>query len=316
MHLIKSATSYRIHLPQNSGDLAELCAKKPFVELAPSDFAGAGFVAPLEGNLTASFEGGYAFSVRYDEKIVPASVTNAEAKKRIAELEEAQDFRMGRKERQRVREEVFHDLTLRALVRTQVVTSFFLPEHNLLLVPTTSKKLAYIVTRELCRVMESVKATTIYVSSVKASLTTQLQGYLMDAEIREEGDTILTHFTVGTRCQLRTEEGRRYTFVLTEDLEEANAGIQEAMDAGAQVSELELFDGTARFRLGQDFKLKGIDTGDPAESSSFDDHVELWKHEAAVQTRAVAAVVNALCEVLDFKDPAEKVAAPNESAFA
>jgi recombination associated protein RdgC len=315
MKLIKSATSYRIHLPQRGEDLAELCKKKPFRELAPSDFAGAGFVEPVEAEgLVVPFVGGYAFAVRYDEKIVPAAVTNQETKKRVAQLEEQQDRRIGRKERQQIREEVFHDLVLKALTRTQQITCFFLPEHKLLIVPTTSQKLADIVTSELCRVMESVKATTIYVSSVKGSLTTYLKAKL---NLTEDDDyEKVFPFDFGRQVRLQSE-GRSFTFALSETLDEALQGVEEALDHGAQVTEVELFDGTTRFRLTKDFKLKAIDCGESADSKDFS-YLELWQHEAEVQTQAVAAVINALCEALDFKDPAEEAQQEKagEEAFA
>ena len=42
----------------------------PFAELAPSAFSIAGFVPPLaNGSIVETFDGGYAFAVRYDEKI-------------------------------------------------------------------------------------------------------------------------------------------------------------------------------------------------------------------------------------------------------
>jgi recombination associated protein RdgC len=316
MKLIKSATSYRIHLPQQGADLAELCEKKPFRELAPSDFAGSGFIEPVEGEgLVLSFGGGYAFAVRYDEKIVPAAVTTQEAKKRITQLEEEYGRRLGRKERQQIREEVFHDLTLRALTRTQEITSFFLPEHKLLIVPTTSKKLADVVTANLCRVMESVKATTIYVSSVKGSLTTYLKSHLGGDESDDYEKDF--PFDFGNQVRLKSE-GRSFAFALSEDIEEARQGIEEAVAHGAEVTDIELFDGVTRFRLTQDFKLKGIDNGEPTDAKDFDCHLDLWKHEAAIQSRAAACVINALCELLDFKDLAGEVEKEGEAeeAFA
>lgn len=93
--------------------------------------------------------------------------------------------------------------------------------------------------------------------------------------------------------------------------------MEEALAHGAQVTEVELFDGTTRFRLTKDFKLKAIDCSEPADSKDFT-HLELWKHEAEVQTLAVAAVINALCKALDFKDPAEEAQQEKagEEAFA
>jgi len=310
--LIKSASVYQAHLPQSINALEEHLSAKPFVELGATDFAGAGFVPPVEvtGALAVSFEGGYAFAVRYDEKIVPASVTSAEAKKRITAEEEECGFRLGKKRRQEIREYTFHDLLTRALTRTKVVQCYFVPTSNLLIVPTTSKKLADTITGELVKVMGSLKATTIYVSEAKASLTTRLSSYLA----HDYEDQPVGAFEVGSKCKLRSSDGRRFSFDLSADLIEANDGIQEAVRGGGLIEEIELLGGDMSFRLTSDFKLKGIDPGvEPAKAGDFDDALDLWQHEASIQVAAVDRVVRAVCELLDYKEP-EQQEAP-ETAF-
>lgn len=304
MKLIKSASVYQAHLPQSINALEEHLSAKPFVELGTSDFAGAGFVPPVEvsGELVMPFEGGYAFAVRYDEKIVPASVTTAEAKKAIAAEEEECGFRLGKKRRQEIRESTFQNLVARALTRTKVVQCYFVPTSNLLIVPTTSKKLADTITGELVRVMGSLKATTIYVSEAKASLTTRLSSYLDEVNDRE--DPPFGSFKVGSKCKLRSADGRRFSFDLGADLTEARDGINEAVRVGSQIEEIELLDGDLAFRLTADFKLKGIDLGtEPSKADEFDDALEHWKHEAGIQVDAVHRIVTEVCALLDYKEP-------------
>lgn len=302
MKLIKSASVYQAHLPQNIDTLEAHLSAKPFVELGATDFAGAGFVPPVEvtGALAVSFEGGYAFAVRYDEKIVPASVTSAEAKKRITAEEEECGFRLGKKRRQEIREYTFHDLLTRALTRTKVVQCYFVPTSNLLIVPTTSKKLADTITGELVKVMGSLKATTIYVSEAKASLTTRLSSYLA----HDYEDQPFGNFAVGSKCKLRSSDGRRFSFDLGADLIEANDGIQEAVRGGGLIEEIELLDVELAFRFTADFKLKGIDLGaEPSKADEFDDALEHWKHEAGIQVDAVHRIVTEVCALLDYKEP-------------
>ena len=304
MKLIKSASVYQAHLPQSINALEEHLSAKPFVELGTSDFAGAGFVPPVEGqpDLVVPFHGGYAFAVRYDEKIVPASVTTAEAKKAIAAEEEECGFRLGKKRRQEIRESTFQNLVARALTRSKVIQCYVVPTDNLLIVPTTSKKLADTVTSELVRVMGSLKATTIYVSEAKASLTTRLSSYLDEGNDRE--DPPFGNFEVGSKCKLRSSDGRRFSFDLGADLIEANDGIQEAVRGGGLIEEIELLDGELAFRFTADFKLKGIDLGaEPSKADEFDDALEHWKHEAGIQVDAVHRIVTEVCALLDYKEP-------------
>lgn len=307
MQLIKAATVYRAYMPQAPETLEEHLEAKPFVELSASDFSGAGFVPPVEGDarLVVTFEGGYAFALRYDEKIVPASVTTAEAKKAIEAEEETLGFRLGKKRRQEIRENTFRNLLVRALTRTKVVQCYFVPTENLLIVPTTSKKLADIVTSELVRVMGSLKATTIYVSEAKGNLTTRLLNYLSGDY---EDEHPFGNLEVGSRCKLRSPDKRRFAFDLSEDLIEAREGIEEAARVQGQIEEIELLDAGLSFRFTSDFKFKGIDFGtEPAKAGDFDSAFDLWKHEAGIQVQATTRVVLQVCDLLDYKEPAPTV---------
>lgn len=299
MKLIKSAIVYRCVMP-DAATLETHLGERKFEELAPSDYSGSGFVPPtINGTLVETFEGGYAFAVRYDEKIIPASVTSAESKKRIAELEEQQDRRLGRKERNEIREETFHTLKLKALTRTSVVTCFYIPEHELLIVPTTSRVMADVTTGSLLKVMGSLKATTIYVSEAKNGLTTRLAAYL-------EGDSgAFDEFSVGRRCKLKASEGEKFSFDLSGKLNSAREGLREAIAVhGAKVTEIALIADELEFRLSDTFQIKGVTfpfAEIPAEG--YEDAIAEFKHEAAVQTTLFAAVVNNLCTLLDYRPP-------------
>ena len=304
MKLIKAASVYRCVMP-DAATLETHLGELAFKELAPSDFSGAGFVAPsATGALTETFEGGYAFAVRYDEKIIPASVTNAEAKKRIAEIEEQQDRRLGRKERNEIREETFVTLKLKALTRSSTVTCFYIPASQLLIVPTASRSMAGIVTGALVKVMGSLKATTIYVSEAKNGLTTRLAAYL-------DGDaSAFDTFSVGRRCKLAGLEGEKFAFDLADDLNSAAKGLREAIwHRGAKVKEIALIADGLTFRLNDDFQIKGVSflAGEPPPDG-YEDAVAEFKHEAAVQVALFASVVNNLCELLDYKPPQDDTA--------
>lgn len=302
MKLIKSAIVYRCAMP-DAATLEGHLAEQVFKELTPSDYSGAGFTNPtINTTLVETFEGGYAFAVRYDEKIIPASVTNAETKKRIAEIEEQQDRRLGRKERNEIREDTFHTLKLKALTRTSSVICFYIPAHELLIVPTTSRMLADVVTGSLVKVMGALKATTIYVSEAKNGLTTRLTAYLQgDASAFDE-------FSVGRRCKLQGLEGEKFSFDLFGKLNSATEGLREAIIGhGAKVTEIALIADEVEFRLSDSFQIKGINfpfAEAPAEG--YEDAIAEFKHEAAVQTTLFAAVVNNLCDLLGYKPPEQE----------
>ncbi len=299
MKLIKAANVYRCVMP-DAATMENNMAERPFVELAPSDYSGAGFIPPtISGTFTESFEGGYGFAVRFDEKIIPASVTNAESKKRIAEIEEQQDRRLSKSERNEIREETFHTLKLKALTRSKTLTCLYVREHQLLIVPTTSATMADVVTGLLVQVMGSLKATSIYVSEAKNGLTTRLTAYL-------DGQTAaFDEFSVGKRCKLQTKSGQKFSFDLSENLNSAVAGLREAISVhNAKVTEIALIADSVEFRLNDSFQIKGVTfpLSEPPPDG-FPDAVAEFQHEAAVQSLMFASVVNDLCTLLDYKPP-------------
>lgn len=296
MKLIRAARVYRLDLPA-AEVLANHLAELQHREIGETDFSTRGFVPPVDQHdLVLSYPGGYAFALRYDEKIVPASVTAAEAKKRIADLEAEYDTRLPQVDRQRVREEVFADLCRKALVRAAIVTCFYRTTDRLLIVPTASRKLADVVTSSLVQVVGSIKAQTIYVSNAKHGLTTRLRAYLNDEPDAFDG------FNVGGTCRLKLPESRSMA-VKMDDVADVAEGLVEAMARGGEVAEIGLSLGTVDFRLSSDFVIKGVSFADEVEQDEGGSAIDAWIQETAVRTLQFADAVNQLCDLLGYKEP-------------
>jgi recombination associated protein RdgC len=249
--------------------------------------------------LVETFAGGFAFKLRYDEKIIPASVTTEMANARIAEVEEREGRRLPGKERARIRDEVFFELLPRALVQTKRITCFYRPENNLLIVPTTSKKLADIVTSRLIKAVGSIKATTIYISDIKCGLTAKLRDYI------EDNQESFADFTVGGKVKLKNEETKKTAQFKLDEITEARDGIIESIKSGANVVELELCTDDSWFRIDEKFTLKGVELMSDSEEVNFDSELDHFQHEASVQVLFVADVVNKLCKLFEYKEPAQ-----------
>lgn len=303
MKLITSAITYKCVMPQLATNMTTELEKLPFVELAPTDFCGAGFVEPIEHEgLALSFNGGYAFALRYDEKIIPGSVVTAETKKRAAELEEQQGFKVGCKQLRELKEFTYATLLPRALTRSRIVTCFYLTAHRLLIVPTTSESLANRVTNQLVKAMGAKKATTIYVSTAKGSLTNRLTEYLGGQVDAFDG------FSVGSKVKLVGLSGEKFALELNDGLHRRPEGMNEAIISGSQVTEIELVADGVVFRLTSKFRLKGVHFPDgSAEPQEFGSVLEQWEHEAAIQTSLVSTAINDLCDLLGYKEGAENM---------
>lgn len=295
LKLIKQASAYKVELPAADAMAAHL-ANLPFEELASSMASGSGFVKITTHNAyTATFEGGFAFALRYAEKIVPGSVVKDELAKRAAHFEEVEGYKPGRKMLRELRELVVAELNATALVRTKTVNCYYHVADQLLILPTISRKLKDAVMNQLVRAVESIKSTTIHVSTAKGSLTNRLENHLQDPTADP-----FDEFSVGDRLILVGPSGKS-SFDL-ENLDSASVGIGEAIAAGAQVSEIELALNGVTFRLTQDFLLKGITFGDEAfEYDAADmDADQVFEHEASVQLLFVSKIIAALCSMFGY----------------
>lgn len=323
MKLITAAKTYAAFLPA-ADELHAHLINLPFEECQPIDYARGGFIYIPEAleftedgtpSLVSRLDGAYAFRYRYDEKIVPAAVVTSTANKRIADEESDFGFRLGKIRRREIREDTFRDLVLRALVRTKEVTCFYVPSATSvapgrLIVATSSKSLADNITGALVKVMGSLKAQTIYVSTAKASLTTRLSAYLQ-SDFEASASAFDGRFHVGGEVRLKNSEGRTIS-IKAADLPSSKDAIGEAIAAGAQVEAIQLESEDCRFNLTANLDLKRIEMVNGASIlPDFGSAQEHWYHEASIQTAAVSAVVSSLCAMFDY-DPASAFAAEQD----
>lgn len=300
MKLIPHAIVYKAEVPPT--DLLTLHLEKvPFTECGPFQLRSVGFVQRGEeqSDLVNEFPGGYAWTVRIDEKIIPGFALNAEVKKAIAKHEADTGKKPGKKERADIKSAVHLDLATRALVRTTQVTCFYNPEQQYLIVPA-SKKTADVVVSALVQAVGTVKTETLNVSNVKKGLTTRLQKWLEDDE-----DAFGNFHPCDTADLSTGGEEKRKVSVRMSALSQARAALTEALKRGFQVESLG-FTTTegVEFRLTADFHLKALAYLVPEH----DDECEsLWAAEAGLQVTAVSGIITELCTMMAY-DPADAVA--------
>lgn len=295
MKLIKSAITYRCQLPAASLLLAHLEAAK-FAELTAQQAEGSGFIPVLGGSFVESFPGGYAFTFRYDEKLLPAAVVNDEVAKRVAEIEDEVGRKVPRKERDALRDSVYFEFLPRAFIKTTTVTCFYRPESRLLIVPTSSKRMADLISSRLVRAVSSIKASTIYVDGAQHGLSAKLREHLTD------GPGVFGGFGVGGVCRLSGKEGRSIAFKL-DGLMESKVGILEALDQGFKVTEIALSNPDMNFRINSDFVMKGVVFSSEEGDFEFETELDRFHHEAGAQTLLFEATHAALCELYEYKEP-------------
>jgi len=295
--ILKNAIVYKAHLPV-ADLLRQHLAERPFTEPMSLEASSAGFVPVGDmADTVVTFEGGLAFAVRQDVKVVPGSAVKAEVEKRVQAIEKERGFRPGRKERKEIKEAVHDSLLAKAMCRSTVVTCLYDPATQHLFVGSGSKAMADTVTGLLIKTVGSVKTETIHISDIKHGLTTRLGVWLGgDTEVF---DPLQPADTVALK-----KSSEKLTVHMT-DLAQAEKALTEAIQAGFVVASMGMQHGdTTSFRLTSDFHLKSIALETPpTEGSGPMTNDELWLHQAAIEVLYLSRVVTSLCELLGYKAP-------------
>lgn len=297
LKLISNAHVYKAELP-NAALVASHLAELPFTPITPSQMSCAGFVpCPVTNELVTTFEGGFAFTVRFDEKMLPDSIINSVLKERVADIERTGDCRLKKAERDALRDLVTFELCQKALAKKTVVTSFYFAADRLLIVPVAGKRISGLITSLLINAIGSVKTETIHVSEIKHGLTTRLRSVIEGQSDAFEG------FKLGDSVNLAMK-GEKITYAIA-DFDTAKAGVLEALNRNFQVERIGLVHGDVDFKLTHDFYFRAVhfDTEIERDEAEAHDPVFVWRQEASSQVLQFAAVVNELCTLFGYKEP-------------
>lgn len=324
MSLIKAAIVYSAEIPVDADTLHNHLSERSFLPPMTYQAESAGFVPPVGADtgcgLVATFPGGMAFSVRIDEKILPASVVRDRVDAAIEEHKKQTGVtKVGKKTRAEIRANTMNELLAIALVRTRaIITCFYHCESKQLIVATGSKKLADTCTSLLIQAVGSVKTSTIHVSGVKHGLTTRLKNWIYSEGADEftapEGEQIgFGEFRPVDNVVLAgTGEDRRKMSISVGDLMINSGGILEAIQKGSEVKSLGLSAGTVSFRLTDDFHFKSIEHV-TVEDDSDDETEYSWASKAAIEVAALHEAINAMLEMFAYKAPEQSAEATTDA---
>lgn len=307
MRLIKNAIVFKAELPRQEV-LAQHLAELPFEPVGETFISRAGFIPNgATGELLTPIEGGCSFTLRYDEKILPASAVRQAVTAAIDEAEKSLGQELDGDDIGAIKERVTTELIAKALIKTTVVHAFYHAESNFLVVPTTNKNLAQVVIGSVIKVVGSVKTSTIHVDNIKGGLTTRLRNYL-------DGDTeAFGAFTMGDSVQLKDKQDR--VSIDLGSLDNAKRTLGEALENKLMVERMALTHHDVSFKLTHNFQIKGIEFGgeltEDEEAQREDaDAAFLWRLEAATQLLQLVATIQALCDLFGYKEPEQPEALP------
>lgn len=280
--------------------------KRPWRDLFTGERKTGGFWAAKGENLVEPLPGvGYVLRYRIDEKLVPPAIHKSEAQKVIDAIEEEEDRKLSRAEKNGIKEKVLYELLDVALTKTTSVGVFYDEREQLLYVDTTSDNVAQDVIGELIQACESVQTKTIHVSENTKGLKPRLMNHIAQDGGEQDRDAFGS-FALGCNLTLsRKEEGVPVEKVTYKDCAIGTEEILDLLRQGYQVEQIELGLGGAFFRLTNKFRFKRFEwpERDLPEESDENDVLAVWRQETALNIQHATLIVTALCEMMGYVRP-------------
>jgi len=164
--------------------------------------------------------------LRREDRILPAAVVREHVEERAEAIALAESRPVGRKERQRIKDEVLTDLLPRAFTRTSHLFAYIDPAQGWVVVDSATAKRAEELLSALRETLGSLRTRPLAVNNAPAAVLTRwLEG------------TPPTGFALGDECELKEPvdkggvmRGRRIDLASTE--------VRSHLDAGMRVAKL------------------------------------------------------------------------------
>lgn len=257
-----------------------------FVPCAKQEPSRAGFVEPygFDTLVGETPDGKIAVvCLQVEEKILPSAVVNNAVSKRVAAIVKNEDRRVGRKERQDIKDEVTFELLPRAFSkyrRTHVIIDY----SNHLIIVAGGFNRADEVTTMLREALGSLPATLINTQLHPSTVMTDWLSQDLPAGI-----------TVGDYCKL--EDRVDDAILISRHDDPKGQLISKHIDAGRQVVELGIFVDPLSFVLTSSLAIKAINFTDIAMETALED-IEDRHQEAQASLLLYAGTFSSVIKTL------------------
>ena len=295
MKIIKFAVPYHAFLPPLA-ILEESLEAVPYAAPMETELRSIGFTPRNSDSsrLISEFEGGFAFFVRVDEKIIPGAAIASGLREAVQKVYKETGRYPGRKEKLELRDQVALDYRRKALIKTTVIGCFYNPATRCLVLSTPSQRLADLVMNLLRDAVGGLRVEPIHQPDLSDQMITRLKLWLA-----EEDNAPFDGFELSTELML--VGSRKKLTIKTTNIEHSRQAIREAVESDYtfKLARLEHEDGIS-FRFGDDFCLKSLEYENPNDLKA-DDNGTLWQHEAALQMMLLTRALTLLIAMFNVK---------------
>jgi recombination associated protein RdgC len=251
----RNLTFFRFPPSTKFTDLETALGETVLKPVGPLEMSSRGFVSPFGRDAEALHHrlgDSLWLTVGGEDRLLPSAVVNDELAKKIAAIEQREGRKVGGKNRQRLKEDVLHELLPRAFVRPMRLDGALEVKDGVVAVDTSSRKAAEAWISELRRALGSFPALPLNPGVAPRSVLT---GWIA-------GEPLPTGLVLGEECELKDAlDGGAIVRCQRQELQ--GDEIRQHLEAGKQVTKLALvLDDKLSFVLGEDLvvrKLKFLD---------------------------------------------------------
>ena len=210
-------------------DLANRLEQNAFTPCLSQDMSSAGWVPPLGrigAELTHSINDCVLVCLQTEEKVLPGAVVKELLAEQVDSIEEREQRKLRRAEKERLRDELMLDLLPRAFVRHRQSYAYFDLHKNWLVINSASPKGIGEVTEGLRKALGSLPITPLDSQNSPAAVMTE---WLHKRQLPSA-------ITLADECELRDNDG----VVRCKGQDLLGEEIKVHLDAGKQVTRLAL----------------------------------------------------------------------------
>src|SRR5574343_63609 len=185
--------------------------------------ASSGFVPPIGTELVYAQNGYLMLCLQTETKVMPSAAINKLLNEKVAELEEAEGRKLGRKEKASIKDEIIFEQLPKALTTIGKTYAYINPISGFIVVDASSDNKAEAVLSLLRKCLGSLPVVPLDVNNKPR--------HVLTAWLDRSPESV----TIGTECLLEGEEGEK---VKVKNLDLHSREIEEHRSVGRKVTQL------------------------------------------------------------------------------
>ncbi|MDO8954904.1 MAG: recombination-associated protein RdgC [Gammaproteobacteria bacterium] len=230
-------------------ELAEQLRHQAFEPCRGIDAVSMGWVPPTgneEAPLVHAANGFMMLCLKVEEKIIPGTVVRQMVDEKVQEIEDKQGRKVRKKEKETLREDIYHNLITRAFTKSSLQYAYIDPKEGWLILNVGSHSKAEEFTGFLRKTIGSLKIQLPEVQSVSLLLTDWLKTNTYPAD-----------YVIADSCVIQDTKEAGTIRCAKQNL--LSGDIQSLLDEGREVIQLALsWTSQISFVIREDFSIKSL----------------------------------------------------------